>query len=661
MNLDTASLIIYADSAISLSKELSFDRIVAGATENRGYGYLVRNKMDSAKNDFLTAMDIRKKIGDKRGIAQSYSSLGEYYKDVDSLPGSLENYFKSLQIFEELGNKKGMGETRSAISQIYLFQGNDSEALVNARLAAKIEQEAGYFSTTVDAKGYEGNIEFYRQHYELALEAYLYAIQLINSADLRDYNSGYLYMGIGDVYEKQGELEFIRGNHASSLQKYAQALAMYDSSKKKFNEFKRPELQSALGIHYAKIYIRYGQFDKAKALIKEFIRQPKYILNEADPGDAYASLSKVDSAEGNFKGAYMDYQIYIRKRDSISNIRNNTKLFQVEMQHGYDVRDAEAKLLQEKRDAVALETKSKQNLAIFTLTIIVLAVLAIALVQMRNNKAKQKANRRLESALTNLKSTQTQLIQSEKLASLGELTAGIAHEIQNPLNFVNNFSDINKDLLVEMKDEMDRENFKEAGEIANNIIENEKKINHHGKRAEAIVKGMLQHSHPGTGKKEATNINSLADEYLRLAYHGIRARNKSFKVVLKTDYDESIGKINIVPQDIGRVLLNLYNNAFYSVHEKEREQSVGYEAKVIVMTRKVDGKIEIRVKDNGGGISRKIMDKIFQPFFTTKPTGQGTGLGLSIGYDIVKAHGGELKVEEMKVEEAEFVVKLPAV
>ena len=240
----------------------------------------------------------------------------------------------------------------------------------------------------------------------------------------------------------------------------------------------------------------------------------------------------------------------------------------------------------------------------------------------------EKINHRtsqLKHSLENLKSTQAQLVQSEKMASLGELTAGIAHEIQNPLNFVNNFSEVNKELLVEMKDEIDKGNIDEAKTIANDVIDNEEKINHHGKRADAIVKGMLQHSRASTGQKEPTDINALADEYLRLSYHGLRAKDKSFNATMQTDFDESIGKINIIPQDIGRVILNLINNAFYAVTEKKKLQPDNYEPTVSVITKKIGDKILISVKDNGNGIPQKVLDKIYQPFFTTKPTGQGNG------------------------------------
>ena len=266
----------------------------------------------------------------------------------------------------------------------------------------------------------------------------------------------------------------------------------------------------------------------------------------------------------------------------------------------------------------------------------------------------------LQLSLENLKATQQQLIQSEKMASLGELTAGIAHEIQNPLNFVNNFSEVNGELIDELKNEMATGNMQLATEIANNIKDNEQKINHHGKRADAIVKGMLQHSRTSSGQKEPTDINALADEYLRLAYHGLRAKDKSFNAKFDTNFDPSIGKINVVPQDIGRVLLNLINNAFYAVNERKERLDGTYEPTVSVSTKKLDGKIEIKVRDNGNGISRKVLDKIFQPFFTTKPTGVGTGLGLSLSYDIIKAHGGEIKVETKEGEGSEFITQLPA-
>jgi len=291
----------------------------------------------------------------------------------------------------------------------------------------------------------------------------------------------------------------------------------------------------------------------------------------------------------------------------------------------------------------------------------------IAQQKVQLEKEVEERTAELRQSLQDLKSTQSQLIQSEKMASLGELTAGIAHEIQNPLNFVNNFSEVNKELLVELKDEIDKGNIDEVKAIANNVIENQEKINHHGKRADAIVKGMLQHSRSSSGQKEPTDINALADEYLRLAYHGLRAKDKSFNATMKTDFDESIGNINIIPQDIGRVLLNLYNNAFYAIIEKKKQTGDSYEPTVSLSTHLIlppPGGLrgaEIKVADNGNGIPPKVLDKIFQPFFTTKPTGQGTGLGLSLAYDIIKAHGGEIKVETKEGEGSEFIIQLAVV
>ncbi|MGN6801625.1 MAG: ATP-binding protein, partial [Ginsengibacter sp.] len=270
----------------------------------------------------------------------------------------------------------------------------------------------------------------------------------------------------------------------------------------------------------------------------------------------------------------------------------------------------------------------------------------------------------LQKSLEDLKATQAQLIQSEKMASLGELTAGIAHEIQNPLNFVNNFSEVNTELADELKEELDKTNLssdekKTLKEIADDIKNNQEKISFHGKRADSIVKGMLQHSRSSNGQKEPTNINNLADEYLRLAYHGLRAKDKSFNATMETDFDENVGKVNVVAQDVGRVILNLITNAFYAVKAAKLQKGNNYQPTVIVSTNKADGKVFISVKDNGTGIPESVKNKIFQPFFTTKPTGEGTGLGLSLSYDIIKTHGGEIDVKSKEGEGTEFTIQLP--
>jgi two-component system, NtrC family, sensor kinase len=288
-----------------------------------------------------------------------------------------------------------------------------------------------------------------------------------------------------------------------------------------------------------------------------------------------------------------------------------------------------------------------------------------------NQLTKQKEE--LEKALTELKATQAQLIQSEKLASLGELTAGIAHEIQNPLNFVNNFSELNLELVQELREEIEKTEPDKAlvQDLMNDLSQNQEKINHHGKRASSIVTGMLLHARASSGTKEPTDINALADEYFRLAYHGLRAKDKDFNATMKTDFDETVGLVQVIPQDIGRVVLNLLTNAFYAVAERKKEigkseihdSKLGdtYEPTVSLNTKRQGDRIFLSVKDNGNGIPKPVLDKIFQPFFTTKPTGQGTGLGLSLAYDIItKGHGGEFKVETLEGDGTEFTIVLPA-
>ena len=349
-------------------------------------------------------------------------------------------------------------------------------------------------------------------------------------------------------------------------------------------------------------------------------------------------------------------KIYINSRDSLF---GNEKLKALEFVN-----------LNEQKNKFESEKKDTANKNIFLLSVLVFVLVIItvsSILLWRNNRFKQIANAKLEKTLADLKSTQSQLIQSEKMASLGELTAGIAHEIQNPLNFVNNFSEVSREMIDELKPFNKLRVTAEQEELLNDIDANLEKINHHGERAADIVKGMLQHSRSNSGQKEPTDINALCDEYLRLSYHGLRAKDKSFNATMKTDFDNSIGSINIIPQDIGRVILNLLTNAFYVVDEKKKacqaelvEAGNVYEPTVSISTKKAGDKVLISVSDNGNGIPPKVLDKIFQPFFTTKPTGQGTGLGLSLSYDIItKGHGGELKVETKESEGTTFIIALP--
>jgi two-component system, NtrC family, sensor kinase len=410
-----------------------------------------------------------------------------------------------------------------------------------------------------------------------------------------------------------------------------------------------------------------------------------YKMKKTDSSIYYAEISLQLSQQHKFDGFTIVASTQLAQSFELENERDSTLKYLKMMVAIKDSVFSQSKIKEfqqstfneiQRQQEISIARERYQNqVRTYVLIASLIVFSLIAFILYRNNRQKQKDKLKIEKAYGELKSTQAQLIQSEKMASLGELTAGIAHEIQNPLNFVNNFSEINIELADELKTELNNTSLSDKEkndltEILNDISLNQEKINHHGKRADAIVKGMLLHSRSSTGVKEPTDINALADEYLRLSFHGLRAKDKTFNATLNTDLDKSVGKINIIPQDIGRVLLNLYNNAFYAVAEKKKspllpERGVVYEPIVTVTTKRLSspsgdgGKIILTVTDNGNGIPQQVVDKIFQPFFTTKPTGQGTGLGLSLSYDIIKTHGGEIKVETKEKQGSTFIIQLP--
>ena len=640
------------------------------------------------------SVELARTINYREGLAHGLKSLGFCYVRIAKNEEASPLLKESLSLFESMNDLKGQAVVTGYMSNIQRNQGDLGEALQLLFKALELSKKTGFAEneageyyrigvTYKDLGNFEKALEYLYKSLSLAREnkdrlRQSYPINIIGSIYFEngDFTKALEYYEQGlmirreslDKLGEAGSLDNIGFTHLK-LKNYSQAITYCEQSLAMAKSTGDKRAQSNSMLHLAEAYKQTGDIEKATRFSNESLeiiktigdkrREAEMLLFLADlqntvPGNnkvpellnsaltiseelnmidllsrTWFHLSAYYKQQGNYEEALRHLNLHLNLEKEFHKNTITQKVSNLEITH-------RAEEMRKEADAIKLKNEELTRL----------------------NKEIEEQRKKLEDTLANLKATQAQLIQSEKMASLGELTAGIAHEIQNPLNFVNNFSEVNKELLAELNEEIDKGNYEDAKEITKNAINNQEKINHHGKRADAIVKGMLQHSKTSSGQKELTNINALADEYLRLAYHGFRAKDKSFNATIKTDFYESIGEINIIPQDIGRVLLNLYNNAFYATNEKKKTADATYQPTVSVQTKKINDRIEIKVSDSGNGIPQNIIDKIFQPFFTTKPTGQGTGLGLSLSYDIVKAHGGELKVETKEGEGSEFIIQL---
>jgi len=588
---------------------------------------------------------------------------------------------KALELARELNFKKGMldGLHRSGDARRPL--GRYAEAIRMHQELLQLSEELNDQYHQAMAIGFIG-ISYNELHeYDRAIKFLRRALDMLAS-QRPQFNEAFFSIHLGDTYVNKkipdsafyflrtSERRFrLRGipSRVSKLMRLGNAFAsikIYDSAIYYYRKALRiasqrpeevPNGFSGITKGLSDVFALQNQLDSAFYFGRLSFKTAEKANVTGRTYESSLLMSKLHRQIGNRDSTLYYQDIAIARKDSIFGEKSN--------------REFQLLLLEEQRralEAQRVEERFQNNILIIGLVTITTIILAASILLFRSNRIKQKTNLVLQQTLNELKATQSQLIQSEKMASLGELTAGIAHEIQNPLNFVNNFAEVNKELIADMEAAIQKGNVEEAKDLARNIADNQEKINSHGKRADAIVKSMLQHSRTSSGQKEMTDLNELCDEYLRLTYHGYRAKDKSFNAKLNTQFDPSLPKVNVVRQDIGRVLLNLINNAFYAINEKSAAAPTHikamaderYEPIVTVSTKVANGKIEICVRDNGRGIPESLKEKIFQPFFTTKPTGQGTGLGLSLSYDIVKAHGGELIVRTNEGSGSEFIIRL---
>ncbi|MEO8414763.1 MAG: tetratricopeptide repeat protein [Ginsengibacter sp.] len=653
LNLGSDKTIETGNAALELSEKINYVPGKILALERMGNYYQARGDYSKALQIFDQEKQAATSIGDSTSTGWVLLFKGGIYQGQSNYPLALQQYLEAVKIFENTGNKKDAASVFGNIGVLYQDMREPGTAQKYFEQGLTIQEEQQDKPEIIRFLNNLGGVYTDQNFFQKSRLSYERGLLLAKQIGSTHY--------IALISRNLMDLNL-------TTKDYAEAFTYGFKSLELFTSLDEAEGIADIDFLIAQGYVKTNKPDSAIFYGVKSVEIAKGIGFIRNIYNTYGVLAEASAMKKNFVKAYEYQQQYALYKDSLNGEDRKSIMEGIKFKYDLDKKQSEIVILRKDKQIKEQEANRQKIKAYAYLVCFILAGL-LAVVLITSNRRKQKNNtllqaqkEKVEITLSELKSTQQQLIQSEKMASLGELTAGIAHEIQNPLNFVNNFSEVNKELIDELQGERSKmkgeRDEKLEDEILNDLKENSEKINHHGKRADAIVKGMLQHSRSSTGVREPTNINTLADEYLRLSYHGLRAKDKTFNAELKTDFDNSIEKINIIPQDIGRVLLNLYNNAFYAVNEKKKLNITGYEPNVTVQTKKINGKVEIRIGDNGNGIPQNIVDKIFQPFFTTKPTGEGTGLGLSLSYDIIKAHGGEINAESKEGAGTTFLVKL---
>lgn len=686
---------------------------------------LIYNKPNDALDTLKSALKLAKETGNKSLEAVIYADIGNAYNSLSKDKAALVNHLRSVSLFRETGSKKELAWQLNSVGITQRVLGNYGDALEYMMESLKISRSIGDSNTTIEAllaigftyafvEMWDDALKFQAQALDIYREMNdsLGIARIYNDMGVTNMRAGKLEVAL-DQHKKALAIRLKSKEHyytfasflyigdlLEKLNRIPEAIQYYESAFNytKFSSFRVSQIDA--GISLGRAYQKSQDYDKAlnmlalayevalemddrsfqaqaalfKAkvyLAKENPRLALFWLHNAEKAAAesslvylaeiYQSIGETYSKMGDFRNAYLNQLKYSRVKDSMDVAENLEKIARLSNRLEFENKQALQNQNHEKelilKQAEIRREKVTRNFSLFGM-FVAMVLMIIAFIRFVE---KQKLNKKLSETLSDLKSTQSQLIQREKMASLGELAAGISHEIQNPLNFVNNFSEVSRELISEVFEELSKGNQQDAMNILEDVKENLDKINHHGKRADSIIKGMLQHSRSSSGTKEPTDINALADEFLRLAYHGLRARDKSFNALMKTDFDQKLGKVNVIPQDMGRVILNLITNAFYAANEKRITGKENYQPTVQVSTRKTKDKVMVLVQDNGNGIPQHVLGKIFQPFFTTKPAGEGTGLGLSMSYDIVtKGHGGELTVETSEGLGTTFTIVIPA-
>jgi two-component system NtrC family sensor kinase len=653
--------------ALDLSNDINYTKGQAEASRTLGFTLIRLSQHNAALTYLNNAMQMFEQLNDLRGQSDVYEYYGIIHRSVSDYKSSLDALYKALELRKQTSYKEGESLSLYHLGVTYRYLGNLDQALEYFLQSLAIARQINAWIAESYSLNNLGSIYMELNDHDNALHYFKESLAIRrNSGDKWGEagcldNIGLIYFEMGnyeeainscseglDISEKTGDKKG-QGNGLFHLGKIYGQLKNFNKTVNYYKQSLEIRRQCSDKKGEAEVLLFLAELSLLENYYIEHSIDPYNLLNIAlKLGEDIKSLDLLSKIH---QGFYRVSKHFDRHQQALEHLEKNLAL----------EKEIHSATIQQKVLNLEIEHRvesSKREMEIYRLRNIELVALYEESSRQKEEIEVQKKN--LEQTLVELKLAQAQLIQSEKMASLGELTAGIAHEIQNPLNFVNNFSEVNKEMIAEADEEIDKGNYDEVKNILNDIKDNSEKINHHGKRADAIVKGMLQHSRQTSGTKEPTDINALCDEYLRLSYHGLRAKDKEFNATMKTDFEESIGNINIIPQDIGRVLLNLYNNAFYAVNEKKKAADKNYQPTVIVQTKKINDKVEIKVTDNGNGIPQNIVDKIFQPFFTTKPTGEGTGLGLSLSYDIVKTHNGEIKVESQEREGSKFTILLPA-